>query len=201
MDYFVNWMSIHAKLCFTGVQPLRIEERNLWTLLFIYRVSTSPVGWRLTRKISSIMPDTLIIMDYRRQFFMCLSLLMVSVIPELKGRFLNFSDDPLFSTFTGNGKVGSNYGIRMVVKTWEAHGDFYTFLHFSRPFYERKEVFFSKDVLNWLLISDLSLGIRKLFLALLWGRKITFQEQRMNGMLMKNIVVVKDLSASILKCW
>ena len=86
-------------------------------------------------------------------------------------------------------------------KTWEAHGDFYTFLHFSRPFYERKEVFFSKDVLNWLLISDLSLGIRKLFLALLWGRKITFQEQRMNGMLMKNIVVVKDLSASILKCW
>ena len=66
-------MSIHAKLCFTGVQPLRIKERNLWTLLFIYRVSTSPVGWRLTRKISSIMPDTLIIMDYRRQFFMCLS--------------------------------------------------------------------------------------------------------------------------------
>ena len=114
-----------CKTCFTGftgVQPLRIEERNLWTLLFIYSVSTSPVGWRLTRKISSIMPDTLIIMDYRRQFFMCLSLLMVSVIPELKGRFLNFSDDPLFSTFTGNGKVGSNYGIRMVVKnlrsTW-----------------------------------------------------------------------------------
>lgn len=68
-------MSVHAKLCFTGAlcaTPQKIEERNLWTVLFIYSVSTPPVGWRLTRKIS-ITPDTLIIMDYRRQFFMCLS--------------------------------------------------------------------------------------------------------------------------------
>ena len=52
--------------------PQKIEERNLRTVLFIYSVSTPPVGWRLTRKIS-ITPDTLIIMDYRRQFLMCLS--------------------------------------------------------------------------------------------------------------------------------
>ena len=195
-------MSIHAKLCFTGVQPLRIEERNLWTLLFIYRVSTSPVGWRLTRKISSIMPDTLIIMDYRRQFFMCLSLLMVSVIPELKGRFLNFSDDPLFSTFTGNGKVGSNYGIRMVVKKPEKHMVTFTLsCTFLDPFTREKKSFSQKTcwIDYWFPISPLASG--NCVLALLWGRKITFQEQRMNGMLMKNIVVVKDLSASILKCW
>ena len=54
-------------------------------------------------------------------FHVSLPLDGVGHTPE-KGRFLNFSDDPLFSTFTGNGKVGSNYGIRMVVKnlrsTW-----------------------------------------------------------------------------------
>ena len=83
----------------------------------------------------------------------------------------NFSDDPLFSTFTGNGKVGSNYGIQMVVKNLRST---WWLLHFPAlfdSFYERKEVFFSKDVLNWLLISDLSLGIRKLCSGIIVGPK------------------------------
>ena len=153
-------MSIHAKLCFTGVQPLRIEERNLWTLLFIYSVSTSPVGWRLTRKISSIMPDTLIIMDYRRQFFMCLSLLMVSVIPE-KGRFLNFSDDPLFSRLFWERQGG--------VKLWHPNGrkkpekhmvTFTLSCTFLDPFTREKKSFSQKTcwIDYWFPISDLASG-------------------------------------------
>ena len=70
---------------------------------------------------------------------------MVSVIPELKGRFLNFSDDPLFSTFTGNGKVGSNYGIRMVVKKPEKHMVTFTLsCTFLDPFTREKRSLFLK---------------------------------------------------------
>ena len=42
---------------------------------------------------------------------------------------------------------------------------------FLDPFTREKEVFFSKDVLNWLLISDLSLGIRKLCSGIIVGPK------------------------------
>ena len=53
---------------------------------------------------------------------------------------LNFSDDPLFSSFT---EVGSNYGIRMVIKflrnTWWC--DFYTFLDFSTLLWEKGSLF------------------------------------------------------------
>ena len=72
---------------------------------------------------------------------------------------------------------------------------------FLDPFTREKKSFSQKTcwIDYWFPISPLASG--NCVLALLWGRKITFQEQRMNGMLMKNIVVVKDLSASILKCW
>ena len=71
---------------------------------------------------------------------------------------------------------------------------------FLDPFTREKRSLFLKRRVELIIDFRSLTWHQETVLALLWGRKITFQEQRMNGMLMKNIVVVKDLSASILKC-
>ena len=133
---------------FTGVCARKIHNWNLWILLCFFfisrRVEVDKKNQHPTRHLNNY--------GLQQTIF---HVSPTDGVGHKRRGGLNFSDDPLFSSFTV-AEVGSNYGIRMVIKflrnTWWC--DFYTFLDFSTQ--ERKGVSFSfsKDVLNWLLISD-----------------------------------------------
>ena len=106
-------------------------------------------------------------------------------------------------------EVGSNYGIRMVIKflrnTWWC--DFYTFLDFSTLLWEKGSLFPSQKTCwidYWFPIFQHQQTVSGIIAGPKNRATPDFKDrQQMNGMLMKSIVV-KDLSDSgilLLKCW
>ena len=154
MEYGFTHVTTWQNFSFTGVCARAKYTIGIYEFSYVF--FSSPVGWRLTRKIS-ILPDTLIIMDYSRRFFMCLQL-MVSVIRE--GEVWIF-----LTILCSRVLLWRSWAVRGGVKLWHPNGHkipekhmVMWLLHFPGlfdPFMREKESFsFSKDVLNWLLISD-----------------------------------------------
>ena len=133
---------------FTGVCARKIHNWNLWILLCFFfisrRVEVDKKNQHPARHLNNY--------GLQQTIF---HVSPTDGVGHKRRGGLNFSDDPLFSSFT----------VRGGVKLWHPNGHkipekhmVMWLLHFPGlfdPFMRERESFsFSKDVLNWLLISD-----------------------------------------------